>query len=300
MRLGQQFPILPVLLVALAGLGGCEAGHQTPSVEIVAHDYAFQAPDSIPSGWTSFRFVNQGKEHHFFLLHHLPEGKTLDDYVTQVGVPFDSVWHALQAGSVDKAGAGALLGQLLPEWFADVREMGGAGLVAPGHSEQVTVELDPGYYVIECYVKSKAGVFHGSLGMARPLIVTSERSAGAPPQADLEITLTNTGIGAPERVSAGYHTVAVHYQEQPGLGLGNDVHVARLEEGTSLDEVAQWLDWMNVDGLRTPAPAQFLGGLQELPVGHTGYFTVTLPPGRYAWISEQPAERGMRQPFTVD
>lgn len=295
----RRYPIVPILLSVAAGLGGCRRGGGAASVDIIARDYAFQAPDSIPSGWTRFTFENQGQEHHFFLLHRLPDGKTLADYGTQVGVPFDSVWHVLQAGA-DKAEAGALLGSLLPDWFADVHQMGGAGLVAPGHSEQVMIELEPGYYVIECYVKSKEGVFHGSLGMARPLIVTDERSPAIPPDADLDITLTNTAIRAPERVSPGTHTIAVHFQERPAVGLGNDVHVVRVGEGASLDEVMHWMDWMNVDGLRTPAPAEFLGGLQEMPVGDSGFFTVALDPGRYAWISEQPAGRGMVQPFTVE
>jgi len=35
-------------------------------------------------------------------------------------------------------------------------------------------------------------------------------------------------------------------------------------------------------------------------VGYTAYFTVTLEPGRYAWISESSAALGMVKEFTVE
>ena len=40
-------------------------------------------------------------------------------------------------------------------------------------------------------------------------------------------------------------------------------------------------------------------GTQEMPVGHTAYFTVELESGRYAWISESTAALGMVKEFTV-
>jgi hypothetical protein len=129
---------------------GSEAATETSPgahvVEVIARDYAFDAPAEIPSGWTTFRLKNEGKEHHFLLLQHLPEGKTLEEYMEEVALPFDSVWHELKRG-LGKAEAGALLGQLLPEWFASVKQMGGPGLVAPGGVAQTSVKLEPGTYV---------------------------------------------------------------------------------------------------------------------------------------------------------
>jgi hypothetical protein len=61
------------------------------------------------------------------------------------------------------------------------------------------------------------------------------------------------------------------------------------------------MDWRQPGGLQTPAPARFVGGLQEMPAGSTGYFTVELEPGRYAWIAEvaEPQNKGMLLTFTV-
>jgi hypothetical protein len=60
------------------------------------------------------------------------------------------------------------------------------------------------------------------------------------------------------------------------------------------------MNWMNINGLRAPAPVEFLGGTQEMPVGYTSYFTVNLEPGRYAFISESAADKGMVEEFIVE
>ncbi len=268
-------------------------------VEVVARDYAFDAPDEVPSGWVTFRLGNEGKEHHFLLLSRLPEGKTVEDYGAEIGAPFDSVWHALQNG-MGKAEAGALLGQLLPGWWTSVTQMGGPGLIAPGGIAEATVKLEPGNYVMECYVKTADGTFHVMLGMARALTVTDEASGAPAPAADLEITLSNDGMAIEGEAAAGEQTVAVHYVEHPEIGLGHDVHLVRLSDDTDLDEVVSWMDWMNVQGLREPAPAPFAGGVEEMPAGRTSYFTVNLTPGRWAWIAESSADKGMVREFTVE
>jgi hypothetical protein len=269
-------------------------------VEVVAADYSFQVPAEIPSGWVTFNFRNDGAEHHFFLLSRLPAGKTFEDYRADVSVPFEEVWEELMAGTVDKAGAGQMLGRLLPGWYASVQVMGGPGLLAPGRSVRTTERLEPGDYVMECYVKTADGTFHTALGMMRPLTVTSAASGGSPPAADIEIALSNSEIAVQGAVTPGHHTVAVNFLEHPEFGLGNDVHLVRLDDETSLDDVIPWMDWMNLNGLRAPAPAEFLGGTQEMPVGYTAYFTVDLQPGRYAWIAESGAARGLVKEFTVE
>lgn len=136
--------------------------------------------------------------------------------------------------------------------------------------------------------------------MARQLVVTSDLADTSPPESDINITLSNSAIAAEGAATRGSHTVAVHFADQPAVGLGNDVHLVRLEDGTEMDRLITWMDWMEVDGLREPSPARFLGGAQERPVGYTSYFVVDLEPGRYAWISEPGAVKGMVKEFTVD
>jgi len=313
--MGLHRAVAIVFAVSVCALAACQTGDQDQTAEAtaesavepssyvaeyVARDYAFVGPTELPSGWVTIRMANEGLEHHFVFLTLLPEGKTIRDYVADVGENFGSVWEQLQSGAVDKAGAGAMLGELLPEWYASAVSMGGPGLVAPGRVGQATMRLAPGNYVIEGYVKTADGKFHVSLGMAMPLTVTEEDSGANPPQADIEITLFNHGMTIEGAPTAGRQTVAVNFDEQPEYGLGNDVHVVRLEEETDLDEVVNWMDWMNVDGLRAPSPAAFVGGIHEMPAGFTAFFTVDLDPGRYAWIAESGAAPGMVEEFTIE
>ncbi|HEX6106752.1 MAG TPA: hypothetical protein VFZ26_14285, partial [Gemmatimonadales bacterium] len=250
--------------------------------------------------WTTFRLTNAGKEPHFFLLTRLPEGRTLEDYGREVGRAFGGAYDSLEAGTVDKAGAVRILGTLLPTWYGSASPAGGVGMVSPGIHGQATVRLDPGTYVMECYVKSPDGRFHSELGMIHMLVVTTDSSSTAAPPADLRAAVSNGRIEAPAAVVPGAHTIALHYAEQPEAGLGNDLHLVRLADTTRPDAVTRWMDWMELDGLRTPAPTEFLGGVQEMPAGRTAYFTVDVAPGRYAWVSERPSEHPMAKEFTVE
>ncbi|HKK28657.1 MAG TPA: hypothetical protein VKB18_11285 [Gemmatimonadota bacterium] len=312
-------PLLaPLALVLAAAALACRAGQESGSgsasagaasaaadtagtVLVVARDYAFQAPDSLPSGWTTFRFRNRGKETHFMILDHLPDGKTYEDYRKELTPVFDSAWAAQQRGA-GVAEAGKILAAGLPAWFADFEELGGVGLVAPGDTTRVTEKLVPGTYVLECYMKGPDGTFHRNMGMERPLYVTDARSGGRPPEADIDLTLRNDAIVTTGRWTPGAHTVRVAFAEQPATGEvgGNDVHVARLEEGQSASDLAPWMYFMNPEGMRVPAPARFLGGVEEMPAGDTAYFTVDLTPGRYALLSEVSPQRHMYTEFTVE
>ena len=270
-------------------------------VDVVALDFAFEAPCEIPSGWTTFRMKNAGQMIHFALLTRLPEGITFTQYLETVVPAFDQVWLQLRDGKIDQAQAGQDLGRLLPEWYlSSAKQMGGPGFVAPGLTAETTVNLDAGTYVMECYVKTADGTFHTSLGMIRPLTVTEVLSAASAPDADIQITLTNYEMAVEGTLTPGAHTVAVHFEEHPEFGLGNDVHLARLDADTDIGTLVEWLNWMNIGGLQPPAPALFVGGTHEMPVGNTAYFTVTLEPGRYVWIAESTAAQGMLNEFVVE
>ncbi len=281
--------------------GGIEAPPaHAPVVEVAAEDYAFRVPESLPSGWVTLRFTNEGEEHHFLMLHRLPEGKTFDDYVVEIGEPFNEVWYPLRAGEITQEEALERMGETIPEWFWSVQQMGGTGLTEAGRTTEVTVKLEPGNYVVECYMKTPEGEFHGMEGMVDPITVTDEPSGGSPPEADLRLTATNSSLELEGEATPGQHTAALHIAERPEAGFGHNVHVARLPDGIEPDEVQAWLNWMNVEGLQEPAPATFLGGMNILPEGTTGYFSLDLKPGRYLFASEYTGHQGVRQVVTVE
>lgn len=258
--------------------------------------------DTIPSGWTTFRFTNASPMLHFMAVERYPGDRTSKDAANEVAVPFQDAMDLIIAGNREEG-----LAKLadLPGWFSEVVFTGGPGFTSPGKTTDATVYLQPGNYVLECYIKTSDGVFHGMLGMIRDLKVTSDTTeATAPVKPTIEITLTNEDFDVQGELTPGKHLVAVHFEaEEPPL-LGNDVQVVQLsDEGASIDSIASWMDWSQPMGLvstaENPAPAVFLGGTHEAPEGSTAYFTVELQPGRYAWISERPASIPLYREFTV-
>ena len=282
-------------------------------VEITARGMTLDGPEEIPSGWTTFRFHNESGMIHFAALQKLPEGVGIDDQQAEVAPVFQEGMDLLNEGQVDEALAA--FGQL-PAWFFDVVFLGGPGLTAAGVTGETTVHLEPGTYLLECYVKTN-GVFHSfdadpeTYGMVMEITVTDEDSGAEAPRPTLDVAISSGGdlysggIEVDGALRPGRHTVAVHFEDQAVHEhfLGHDVHLAQLGPDVDLDALATWMNWTGPTGLQTPAPAgvKFLGGVHEMPAGETGYLDVLLTRGCYAWIAEvpDPAGKGMLQTFSV-
>jgi len=304
-----------IVVAAIAVLSGaCAPKDPTPApseraggvVLVTARGLSYEAPQEIESGWTTFRFVNESDMTHFAIVERLPEGIGVKEQQEQVAPVFQEGMNLLAAGNTDAALK--KFGEL-PEWFGRIVFMGGPGLTSPHTTAQTTVHLEPGTYLLECYVKT-GGVFHSysanrsAYGMVHQFTVAERHSGEAEPEATAELTLSSArGIEAPATMIPGVHTIAVHFEDQTVHEnfVGHDVHLVRLKPDTDVPALAAWMDWRQPTGLSTPAPAEFLGGVQESPAGTTGYMTVRLEPGDYAWISEvpDPDKNGMFQPFHV-
>lgn len=297
-----------------------------------ADEHRFELSEStIPSGWTTLEFDNQTEETHFVYPVRLPdaenklegyEGETLrEQYMNAITFPFQEEWDPYYAGDI---GVGTFFENLLGEapLLLEVLPVGGPGLTAGGRTSKTTVNLQPGTYFLECYVLNDEGVFHSANGMLESLEVTEDSSKMDEPEPSLNVSIsTEHGIVFnPDDVSLGRHTVAVEFDDNTpyGNGLRHDVHLIRLEEGTTLDDVNEWMDYLDVgaDGYYAdrgaltstetdPGPETFLGGVQDIVdvqgVPSTAYFEVTLSPGDYAWVAEvpDPHGKGMLETFTV-
>jgi len=269
-------------------------------VTIEATDYAFTAPPTFPSGWVKLRFVNAAAEPHFLLLWKLPEGHTFDEWASGVSGPFFERYREYRAGSLTQQEMFDEIVAALPEWFGEARRAGGPGFTAAGRTSETWVHLEPGDYVMECYIRGAEEThrFHGDLGMLRPLIVTEASTAAKPPEPDIEITLSSFEMKVAGDLTAGDHVVKAVVTDTPQGLIQHNVHLARLDGDADVESIAAWLDW--VDGMLPPAPAQFIAGAGQLPSGGESYFTVQLESGRYLWISEDWGRRGMRHEFQVD
>lgn len=253
---------------------GADSRTQGPYfVDIYQAEYAFSMPAQIPSGWITFRAPNRGSEHHVAVFLRLPEGVARADWqealaaLRETGTP--------------------------PEWWDRLGDAGGTGAVAPGLTAQTTINMEPGLYGVLCGVIAPDGVSHWAHGMHATFEVTEERSGAPEPEATVRLTLGPDGFRQEGVVTAGTHTVAVHFAEQPEAT--HDVHVARLgPEGTvemAVDLMAHPIE---------PFPFDFIGGVEQGPKGRTDYFTATFEPGRYAWVCHMHAADGMVQEFTVE
>ncbi|MEJ2320528.1 MAG: hypothetical protein P8Y21_14485 [Gemmatimonadales bacterium] len=298
------------LIVASALLTACapsdEAGESAATmepmvVEVTAKDFDFELPRQIPSGWVTVRLENTGEQEHFLYVYRLPDDVTFQQFREEAMGAFGRVWNAYATGELDRAEAEAAFAEELPEYFfTDLTPSGGVALTEPGETAQSTLYLEPGTYVVECYVKTPQGTYHTERGMQKQLTVTEAASDAPEPQADARITLSNYEIALEGELGAGTRTVAVHVADTPEGFMAHDLNLIRLDEGTSLDEVVAWMDGMNLDQFRAPAPGYSLGGVEHMAAGKTAYMTVELVPGRYAWVSEAYGSRGMVREFTVE
>ncbi|TJY33479.1 hypothetical protein [Pontimicrobium aquaticum] len=272
-------------------------------IDIVTRSMEFQSVDTITSGWNTFKYQNLSNETHFFLMDKYPEGKTVENALTDVAPVFEEGMQLINEGKQEEGFAA--FGKL-PEWFGEIVFSGGSGLIGPKETAVTTIDLESGYYIMECYVKMPNGKFHTSMGMAKPIIVTSEDSGNKPPEATIKISVSNDkGITYDKPITKGKQVFSVFYKEQKHHEnfMQHDVNLVKLEENASEDALEAWMNWADPKGLITPVPegVTFLGGVNEMPAGSTGYFYADLKPGKYALISEVPNTRskGLFKVFEV-
>lgn len=170
--------------------------------------------------------------------------------------------------------------------------MGGPGALAPGLVGETTVYLEPGEYVMTCGVPTAEGILQSALGMHRALTVRDEDSGGTEPEAEITLTLRSHDFELEGTITPGRHTIRVHFEDQPELQ--HDVHLARLKAGQTAEGVAALMQ-----GVSEIGNWHFLGGAEQMPEGHTAYFTADFEPGRYAWACHYHADKGMVEEFAV-
>ena len=317
MSILKNFPSVLFTSLLLVLLSGCRTepkekqnseaipeAEKRPVVEVVTKSMEFYAPDTIPSRWNTFVYKNQSTEPHFILLDKYPEGVTIENTIEEVAPAFEEGMSLIMEGRMEESMEA--FGKL-PEWFPQVVFSGGTGLISPNQTAISTLNLEPGYYIMECYVRMPDGRFHTSMGMAKELIVTEEDSGLSPPEADIDINIwSQGGIGWNGQPRAGKNNFRVTYGDQivHENFVGHDVNLARMEDGADLEALEAWINWATPTGLMSstlPEGFTFLGGTNDAPEGSILYFEVTLQPGTYVLISEVPntSDKGLLKTFTV-
>jgi len=259
-------------------------------IEIITENMDFIAPDTIPKGWTTWRYINKSAQPHFILIDDYNDSITVKEFKEELLPPFGEGITKLYEGKNDEAMAA--FGKI-PEWYSDTKWPGGVGLISPGKTAETILKLEPGFYIIECYVKMSNGMFHTNMGMYKGLIVSDEKSSMEEPTADIAIDISSKkGIVFNPPTKAGAYTFSVNFLDQKKYENfeGHDINLVKMDEKTDLTTIEAWMNWLNLKGLIDPVPEgfTFLGGVNDMPAGSKGYFRANLEPGNYALISEVP------------
>lgn len=218
-------------------------------VTVVARDYAFALPDTIPAGLTTFLLRDEGAEPHHFMLARLDQGHDVSQFLA------------------------AMKSDDIPSWahFA-----GGPNAAMPKGQSMVTERLDAGHYVLFCVVPSPDGTPHVAKGMLKELTVVPSADSRAPdPASDVAVTLTDYDFTFSKPLSAGSHTIAV----TNNAGQPHEMVIVKLPPGKKAADFAAW--GMKPNG---PPPGALAGGVTTIEPGATVYMTSRFEPGAYGLI----------------
>lgn len=257
--------------------GTREAFAQAPAtapnlVTVTAREFAFGAPATIPAGLTTIRLVNEGKEMHHVQLIRVGEGHTAAEL--------------MEASRTEGPP---------PSWVTFV---GGPNAHAPGTPSDATMVLEPGEYVLVCFIPSPDGVPHMAKGMMKPLTVVPASPNAAAPTADVTMTLRDYGFDVAPEITAGKRTIeVVNAAEQ-----SHEVFVARLEPGKTPQDLLAW-----IQSQQGPPPALPMGGTTAMSKGERNQITADFTPGEYVLLCFVPdagdgrphVAHGMVRQFTV-
>ena len=282
-----------VALLAAGALGGCQsrdsdtatrdstaAGAQTaaantPTVNVTAKDFAFEAPARVPAGRITMQLVNNGTELHHAQLVRLEEGKTLAD-----------LSQAMKSHGPP------------PAWLKFV---GGPNAVPPGKNSNATAVLEPGRYAYLCFVWGADKVMHVAKGMVREFEVVDSASSGASelPAADITIDLRDYDFQLSQPLTPGRKTFLVtNSGPQP-----HELALIKLAPGKTVEDIARYIE----GGMKGAPPGEPIGGVVGLDKGARGTFSAELEAGNYGLMCFIPdvkdgklhLEHGMMKTFKV-
>jgi len=278
---------LTFVMLLVAGLTGCDPAGTSPGATS-----AESGEGTIAARYGQvLNTVEISATHadHFVLVTRVPDGIDLEEYrdgVAYVAQNFLDIINGADPAAFPTGFTYPEAGFEFPAWYGNVVVTGRPGLTAPGRTSRTTMNLDSGTYILECYVEIEdARYWHHVRRVLSELEVTDQVSKAKEPKGTIDVTLRspeNGGIDVDRRIRPGTHTVAVHFNEHRAYSTGatNDVHLVRLRDDTNLDDLAAWMNPFLPDGMVSPgAPADFLGGIEDMPEESTGYFTVRLTPG---------------------
>lgn len=213
-------------------------------VTITATDSAYDAPDTIPAGFTTVRLVNKGTDYHMAHLVRLDSGRTVEVFVKAYSEAVRTVGPR-------------------PAW---AKRYGGPG--AAPHAESSTMQhLEPGTYAMICLISHGGGPYHFMTGMVRALVVRAGDAASLAqraPKATVVIRLVDYAFVMDRPLTAGRHVIRV---ESRGVEP-HEIGMLKLAPGKTAADFQAWA--------RKPQG--------QPPLGEAGGSVAALAPNLHAFI----------------
>ncbi len=232
-------------------------------VTFTATEFKYDAPNTIPAGWTTFTLDNQGKQAHDLILIKPEAGKTITD-----------VMAALSSGP--------------PDW---VGFYGGTSAAA-GKRSDYTVNMPAGDYIALSFGESANGQPDAAQGMVHAFTATGDAaalSADALPEADATVNMIDFAFAISGTIGSGEQTIRV---TNSGKML-HEMQVFRLNPGYTFEEFQKMLDAPPTQGQQPPFTS--LGG-PILSPGVDGFVTMNFEPGTHVMVCFIPSPEHNMQP----
>ena len=161
--------------------------------------------------------------------------------------------------------------------------------------------LDPGTYMLVCWVPSPDGRPHVMKGMIKPLEITAKgATAAAEPTPDVTMTLDDYSFNVSSPIKAGRRTIRFE-------NVANQPHEAVIAKLLPDKTLMQAVVWMN-SGQVGPSPVVMLGGASGIAKGRHMFITANFTPGTYVLLCFIPdvkdgkphSAHGMAKEITVE
>lgn len=197
-RVACSMLCVPTLLVASVRHAAAQSRAKTSSaslpgrvVDVKAAEFVFTAPDTIPSGLTTFRLLQTG-----LVVERMRAGMHGGDLVADKGDDTRGV-HMLWVVRLDSGKTmadlyrAALAGERTTPWAA---QLGGPAFSYPPATTNATLDLEPGSYALVCYIGSAREDrtrYHLLNGMFRALtVIPASQRRAASPRVDVVATIS--------------------------------------------------------------------------------------------------------------
>ena len=226
---------------------------EIPELKVTGNEYSFSTASSVKGGYVKVTLDNKGKEPHQAQLLRINDGVTPQQ---------------LQEAASDTTG-GKLLGL--------TTITGGVNAIDGGATQSAVSKLDPGSYLMLCFVPAPDGQPHVAKGMQAQLTVSApEGTGGEEPKYDFEIVEKDFTFDVPE-VKAGEHVVEFK-------NAGPSPHEAtmyKLADGKTLDDLQKFLTDAEAGKASGPPPFSSAGGGAAIMPNAATFPTITFTAGTY-------------------